>query len=96
MESCRLDFLRSGQDPVDDFGVENVGQLFLQAESIEDEFLVVQAQKVQDRGVPILNAYLVFHGGETELVGGTVLRATLDPGPGKPRDHGVLVMVSTG
>ena len=33
----------SGQDPIDDFGVENVGQLFLQAESIEDEPLVIQA-----------------------------------------------------
>jgi len=33
----------SGQDPVDDFGVEHVGQLFLQAESIEDEPLVIQA-----------------------------------------------------
>ena len=33
----------SGQDPVDNFGVENVGQLFLQAKSIEGEPLVIQA-----------------------------------------------------
>ena len=52
----------SRKDVGDDFCWQDSGQAFLQARSFDEQFFVVQAQQVQDRGVPVLDCHFVFDG----------------------------------
>src|SRR5712692_8132076 len=62
----------SCQDPLDDSGFVDAGELLLESVHLEAQLIVVKAQEVQNRGVPVGYAHPVLDGSQAELVGAAV------------------------
>src|SRR5262245_48409533 len=60
----------------------------------ECQVFVVQAHKVQNRGVKIMDMDLLFGSREAEVVGGPVGLASSDASPGHPHAESARIMVS--
>lgn len=54
---------------MDDARRIHAGAFFLQAVSVDIQFLVPQSQQVQDRGMEIRNGDLIFHGRQANFIG---------------------------
>ena len=80
---------------MDDPGLEDTRQAFVQAISWEHKFLVVQSQQMQNRSVPVRNADTVLDRGKTQFVCRSVDRSPLDPATGQPAREGSLGVVTT-
>src|SRR5436190_18398806 len=91
---CRISLLR--QDSADDFRGQHPSQFLAQAVLIHKELLVVNPEQVQDRGMPIRDAHLVFGRGQANLVGAPVGGSPLHSAAGKPAAGGVLVVIAAG
>ncbi len=62
----------------------NARQPFFQATAGEEEFLVMQTQEVQDRGVEVVNTNRILHSVVAEVVRHSVSRATFYSTSGHP------------
>ena len=69
------------------------GQAFFQAAAFEEEFLMVQTQQMQDRGMKVVNADRVFNDAVAEIVRLAVARPAFDASAGHPRGEGLHVVV---
>ncbi len=69
------------------------GQAFFQAAALEEELLMVKSQKVQDRGVKVVDADGILDGRVAEFVGLAVTRSTLDSATGHPRGEGLHIVI---
>src|SRR5436190_14838841 len=90
---CRIPLLR--QDSADDFRRQHLSQFLAQAVLVHKELLVVEAEQMQDRGVPVGDAHLVLRRGQADLVGAPVGRSSFYSAPRKPAAGGVLVVVAS-
>src|SRR5438552_789196 len=84
---------RSGQDVLDDVSVD-VRQALVAALMEVGQFLVIEAQAVQDGGVDVVDVGLVLDGLEAELVGGAVADAALDSAAGHPHREAIRVVIA--
>jgi hypothetical protein len=73
----------------------DVGQPHVAAGVAEGEAFVVEAEQVQDRGVPVVDVQLVDHRFVTEVVGGSVLDTTLHSAAGHRGCESRVVVVAT-
>ena len=83
----------SGDDVVDDVAVD-VGGAEVAAGVAEGEFFVIEAEEVEDGGVEVVDVDGVLHGGEAEVIGGTVDVAAFDTATGHPDGEAVVVVVA--
>src|SRR5688500_1979912 len=74
----------------------DVGQPEVAAGVAEGQPLVVEAQQVQDRGVQIVDVYLVLHGSEAEVVGSAVGHAAFHAAASQPHGETPVVVVAAG
>ena len=72
----------------------NIGQTALDAVVVESEFLVVEPEKVQDRGMEIMWSNYVLLCLKTEFICSTVTHAAFYAGTGKPGGEAVWVVVA--
>src|SRR5262245_32321506 len=71
-----------------------VSQAEVAAVELEREPLVIESEKVQDRGVQVVDADAVFDGLVADVVGRAVGRAPLYAAAGQPIGKGVRVVVA--
>src|SRR5690349_23664561 len=64
--SCTLD--RSGQNRLDDLGRFDAGQSLIEAQVANGEPLMIEAEQVQDRGVPVVEMYRILDDVVREVV----------------------------
>src|SRR5262249_34357726 len=83
----------SGEHRVDDLAV-NIGQAALDAVVVEGEFLVIEAEQVQQRGVQVVNAGRPLGRLVADLVGGAVMEPRLQPRAGHPDGEDELMVVA--
>ena len=67
----------------------DVGQTTINAVVIVRQFFMVDAEKVEDRGVEIGDRYLVLHHTVADVVGRTVMVAPFDPRSGEETGKGL-------
>jgi hypothetical protein len=60
----------------------------------EGEFLVIESQEMQNRGVKIMNMDGVFNGFETEIIRGAVDVPTFNAATGEPHGKTIVVVIS--
>lgn len=72
----------------------DVGQAVVATGVAVSQAFVVEAEKVQDRRVEVVNVDFVLHGAEAELVGHSVSRATFHSGSGEPRGKAEMIVVA--
>lgn len=72
----------------------DVGQPHVAAGVAEREAFVVEAEQVQDRGVPVVDVDFVDDGFVAEFVGGSILKAAFDSTTGHPRRVACVVVVA--
>ena len=77
-------------------GHDRIGQGFVPAPVAVAESIVIQAELVEDRGVPVCDADPVLDRLVANFVGRSVDIATLESTAGKPEGEGVAVMVAAG
>src|SRR5262245_34235983 len=85
----------SGQDAVNDLAVD-IGKAHVAATEAVGKAGVVDAEKVQDGRVEIVDLHLVFDGVEAVLVGRTIDNATFDAAAGQPDREAVRAVVAAG
>ena len=61
----------------------DVGEAEVAALEAEGEFLVIEAEEVEDGGLEIVDVDFIFHNGEAEFVGLAVAEAAFDAAAGK-------------
>ena len=61
----------------------DVGESALDAVVVVGEFLVIEAEKVQYRGMKIVRSDDILAGPEAKLIGGAMARAAFHPGTGQ-------------
>ena len=69
----------SCEDAFDDVAF-HAGEPLVKAVEAEGEALVIKAERVQDRGVQVVDVDLVLSGTQAEIVGGAVHMAMLHAG----------------
>src|SRR5688572_25322568 len=74
----------------------NIGQAEVAAAVVEGEAGVVQAQQMQNGGVPVVNVHGVDDGFVAVVVGGAVTHAALDSAAGHPDGVALVVVVAAG
>ena len=72
----------------------DVGESALDAIVVVGEFLVIEAEKVQERGMKIVRGDDILAGPEAKLIGGAVARAAFHAGAGEPSGEAVGVVVA--
>ena len=60
----------------------NVGESEISSGIAVGELFMIEAEKMQDGGVQIMDVNFLLHGGETELIGGSISHAALHAAPG--------------
>ena len=73
----------------------NIGQAALNAVVVESEFLVVQSEQVQNRGMEIMWSNYVLLCLKAEFICSTKTHAAFYTSTGKPGGEAVRIMVST-
>src|SRR5438874_4987764 len=89
----RVFMVGSAQDVGDDVAI-NVGQTLVAALVEVGQFLVVQAETVQDGRVNVVNVGLLLDGLEAEIVGRAVTHAALDAASGQPHRETIRIVVA--
>lgn len=84
----------SGQNILNDLTV-NIGEAEVASAVAVGQGFVIEAQKVEKGGVEVVDVDLVLHGGEAEVIGGTMNVSTLDPSAGHPGGKSVVVVVAS-
>src|SRR5215469_16085822 len=74
----------STDDLLDHSGRVFIGDALIAPFPLEYQVAVVQAEQVQNCGVKVVHAYVVFRGTETDLIGGAVYGAAFDAAAGHP------------
>src|SRR5262249_41249218 len=83
----------SGHDVLYDVALD-VGEAEVAPGVAEGQLLVVEAEQVQDGGVPVVDVYLALDGLVAVLVGGAVAVAALDAAAGHPEGEAAVVVVA--
>src|SRR5262249_32073305 len=83
----------SGEEFLDDVSVD-VGKAKVATSVTIRQFLVVEAEQVQDRRVQVVDVDLVAHGGEAKLIGSTVDVSTTHPAASQPHPESVMVVIA--
>src|SRR6266545_5646780 len=81
------------EDALDRFAV-NIGEAEVATLETIDEFLVIDTQTAQDRGIEVVDVHGIFHDVVTELIGVAVADAGLDAAAGHPDRIAAPVMVA--
>ena len=76
-------------------GGKYAGEPFVESVMVINQLLVIQSQKVQDRGMEIVDTDTVFHGLVTDLVGSSINRTALDSTPRHPHAETSRTMIAT-
>ena len=64
--------------------LKHVCQFFIESVALEGQFLEVETEQMQNRGVPVLDADPVFDRGVSDFIGRTVDGTGLDSATGHP------------
>ena len=73
-----------------------MGQAFAQPVAFVNQPFVIQAEQMQHRGVPVLDADAIFHRRVTDFVGVTEDEPLFHAPPGHPGGETIRAMIAAG
>ena len=94
--SCNSLVCLSGKNLVHDASTFHAGQACIQALILEREPLVIDAQRVQDRGVQIVDVHGILHDVVAMVIGNAEIKAAFESSTGDPGAETTTMMVTAG